>query len=113
MKDLIMLETATDEELEKLALARGKAVRGVNLREIPIGSLIQIRTESGNIYILETTNNITPCAHIARISPNTHTRMKGYLGEQIIFPPIIYLDEPLSHDEFTTRRVVSIEKLSE
>lgn len=107
-----MLETASDPELEKLALAQGKAVEYVNLREIPIGSLVQLRTESGNIYILETTDDVTPCARIARVSPSTHTRTKGYLGEQTIFSSKIYLREPFAHDEFTTRPVVSIELLS-
>jgi hypothetical protein len=107
-----MLETATDKELTGLALARGKPAECVNLREIPIGSLIQLRTESGNIYILETTDEVTPRAHIARVSPNIYSRTKGYLGEQTIFSPIIYLREPLHHDEFTTKLVVSIEVLS-
>lgn len=107
-----MLETATDKELEGLALARGKAVDRVNLREIPIGSLVQIRTKSGNTYIIETTDEITPCARIARVSLHTHTRVKGYLGEQTIFSPTIYLEEPFAHNEFITTPVQSIELLS-
>jgi MOSC domain-containing protein YiiM len=108
-----MLETATNKQLEVLALARGKTVDCVNLREIPLGSLVQIRTESGNTYILETTDETIPCARIARISLSTHIRTKGYLGEQAILSPVIHLKEPLYHDEFTTKRVVSIEMLSE
>ena len=107
-----MLETATDKVLEGLARAQGKSVDYVNLREIPLGSLIQIRTESGNTYIIETTDEVTPRARIARISLSAQTRMKGYLGEQIIFSPKIYIGEPLSHDEFMTRPIVSIELLS-
>jgi hypothetical protein len=107
-----MLEKASDRELSKLASARGKTMTHVDIRELPAGSLVQLCTESGNTYILQTTDPLTSLAHIARYSPLGGTSLKGYLGERTISPSILSVGGSLSHNSFTTRLIVSLALLS-
>ena len=107
-----MLEHATNEEIVRLISAQGKAVDHVNLREIPVGSLVKLQTASENIYLLETIDTEQSLAHVVRHSPHTKTQLTGYLGERVITPSIIYKGETMSHNEFTTRPIILLELLS-
>ncbi len=107
-----MLRKASDGELSKLASAQGKIVTCVDLRELPVGSLVQLRTESGNTYILQTTDPLTSLAHVARYSPLGGTHLKGYLGERTISPSVLSVGGSLSHNSFTTRPIIALALLS-
>lgn len=69
-----MLETCGKVMLDRLAKAKGKVVNHIDLSGIPSFSLIQVTTETDNVYLIETRE-----AHGESRVPVLIVQMKMYL----------------------------------
>lgn len=108
-----MLQDAKEEMLCKLAEAEGRNVSCLNTGILQKGSLVQVTTDSGSIYLLEINNSPSLYVHFARYSHNKERRGARYFGIQKLGSRHLAIGEPFMHDAIVTKRVMKITLLSE
>lgn len=109
-----MLEVATEDKICKLSEATGRDVSAVDTEILQKGSLIQVRTESGGIYLLEITDEDGErCVHFARYIHKDSQSYGKYYGKQKLESPIIAIGKTLTHDNMVTKPITKITLLIE
>lgn len=109
-----MLENATENTICELSEATGRNVSSVDIEILQEGSIIQITTESGGIYLLEVTNEYSKkYVHFARYVHKGARHYGKYYGKQKLESSIITAGETLTHDNMVTQPIIKIALLSE
>lgn len=109
-----MLEDAKEDIICELSEATGRDVSSVDIEMLQEGSIIQVKTESGGIYLLEITyEDGERCVHFARYIHKDSQSYGKYYGKQKLESPVITLGKTLTHDNMITQPITKITLLSE
>ena len=108
-----MLQDAKEDVLCNLSEATGRNISLVNLGTLQSGSLVQVTTESGSIYLLEIIHERSEWVYFARYTHKNLRRSGRYFGKQKLGSLMVAIGETLTHDDMTTKPVTKITLLCE
>ena len=109
----IMLQIATEALICTLSQASGRNVLTLDMARFQAGSIIQITTESGSVYLLETINEHSHWIHFTRYTHKDSRQSGQYFGRQRLDSCTIEIGKAFSHDGMLTKPIVKIAILCE
>ncbi len=108
-----MLQDATEDVICKLSEAKGHDVSLVDIEALQAGSIVQITTESSNIYLLEVIHEYSGWVYFTRYTHKNSRRSGICLGKQKLGSPVIKSGEVFTHNDIITKPVTKITLLCE
>lgn len=108
-----MLQDATEEVIRNLSEASGRNVSTLNTETLQSGSIVQITTESGSVYLIEIIHEHGRWVHFTRYTCKNSRSAGRYFGKQKLGSSVIEIGETFTHDNMATKPVIKITLLCE